>query len=63
MRDKLKDTRKRAGFTQQQIADMLNVSRAHYTRIESGNRNPSLKIAIKIKEILSYSQDDIFFAA
>lgn len=39
---------------------MIGISRAAYTNIELGKKNPSLKIVIKIKKILNYERDDIF---
>ncbi len=61
MRNKLVRKRKEAGYTQYTFADRLNISRTHYSQIESGAKNPSLKLAIKIKNALSYQGDDIFF--
>ena len=60
MRNKLRQVRISKKFTQQQIADKVNITRAYYTKIELGNRCPSLMIAIKIKEILKYKKDDLF---
>ncbi|WWU56176.1 helix-turn-helix transcriptional regulator [Paraclostridium sordellii] len=36
------------------------MERSYYTKIERGQRTPSLDIALKIKEILNYNDDDIF---
>jgi len=48
-------------LTQEQIAAKLQITRAYYTNLEQGKGNPSLKVASKIKEILNYEKDDIFF--
>ena len=60
MRTKLIETRKKKGYTQEDMADKLNIARTTYTGYENGNFSPSLEIAIKIKEILRYKNDDIF---
>jgi len=61
MRVKLKSLRMQKNLTQEQIAAKLQITRAYYTNLEQGRGNPSLKIASKIKEILNYEKDDIFF--
>ena len=38
---RLKELRKEQGKTQQEIADLLNISRAQYTNIENGVRETS----------------------
>lgn len=39
--EKLKMLRKKEGFTQQEVADLLHVDRVRYTNWESGKREPS----------------------
>lgn len=51
---------KKDGFTQEQMANKLNVARTTYTGYENGNFSPSLETALHIKKILNYSRDDIF---
>ncbi len=41
-------------MTQQQIADLIGVSRVAYTRYESGERKPSPEVAKKIGQILGF---------
>lgn len=60
MRNKLIEIRKKRGFTQEDMADRLNVARSTYTGYENGNFSPSLEIALRIKDILKYKNDDIF---
>lgn len=60
MRKILIETRKKKGYTQEQMAEKLGVARTTYTGYEKGNFSPSLELAIKIKEILDYKNDDIF---
>lgn len=61
MRKKLIEIRKKKGYTQEQMAERLNVARTTYTGYEKGNISPSLETALKIKKILNYKKDDIFF--
>lgn len=60
MRARLQKIRKSYGYTQKQFADVLNISRSHYCQIETGEKAPSLKVAIRIKNALDYHNDDIF---
>lgn len=60
MRLKLIEVRKRRKKTQEEIAEMIGVSRSTYTGYEKGDFDPSLEKALKIKEILKYKNDDIF---
>lgn len=39
--------RKMCGFTQQQVADMLNLNRTTYTKYETGVSEPSIEIMKK----------------
>lgn len=65
MRKILKQERIKKGLTQQDIANLVGISRVHYTQIEnnSGNKKPSLDVAIGIKKVLGYSGDDLFLVA
>ena len=60
MRNKLIEVRVKRGYTQEQIANKLNIARTTYTGYEIGNGTPSLKVALNIKKILNYKNDDIF---
>lgn len=61
MRTKLKKLRDKWNLTQQKVADEVGIDRSYYAHIENGDSNPSLKIALKIKEVLGTERDDIFF--
>jgi DNA-binding XRE family transcriptional regulator len=39
------------------ISEILNISKSFYYKIENGTRNPALKLAFKIADILEY--DDV----
>ena len=45
--------RKLAGFTQQNVADALNLNRTTYTKYETGASEPSIEILKKIADFLS----------
>lgn len=60
MRKKLIEIRKKRGYTQEQMAQELNVARTTYTGYENGTFSPSLETALSIKRILNYKKDDIF---
>lgn len=62
LREKLKQERIKKGLTQQEIANLVGISRVHYTQIENNSRNkkPSLDVALGIKKALGYSGDDLF---
>lgn len=60
MREKLIEVRIKKGYTQEQMANKLNIARTTYTGYEKGNVNPSLEVALIIKKILNYKKDDIF---
>lgn len=60
MRVKLRDMRVNNGYTQYSLAEKLNISRSHYSQIESGEKNPSDKLKTMIKIALRYTEDDLF---
>lgn len=60
LRQKLRERRLQKKYTHMGIAKELGISRSTYTNIENGNKNPSFEVAINIKKILEYKDDDIF---
>lgn len=60
MRAKLAAVRKEMGLSQEMAADKVHISRSHYSQIESGDKTPSLDVALRIKQVFDYSDDDIF---
>lgn len=60
MRAKLQQLREAYGFTQQTFSEAVGTSRSHYSQVESGEKQPSLRLALRIKRALNYSGDDIF---
>lgn len=60
MRMRLANLRKEMLLSQEMMAEKLGISRSHYSQIESGDKTPSLEVALRIKQVCGYSDDDIF---
>lgn len=64
MKDKIwnsvKDHRKSAGLTQEEVAKAMGVSRQTIISIERGKYIPSLPLAIKIARFFHCSTDEMF---
>jgi putative transcriptional regulator len=59
--NKMKALRQLHGdISQQQLADMVGCSRQTIISIESGCKNPSVEIALKISHALKTPMDEIF---
>jgi putative transcriptional regulator len=50
----------RGELSQQQLADMVSVSRQTIVSIEKGNYAPSVKLALLLAEVLETSVDELF---
>ena len=61
VRTTLIEARKDKGWTQDELASRVNISRAYLTNIERGVYVPSLKVAKRISESLGRSTDFLFF--
>lgn len=59
-RSKLIKLRKEKGFTQEQMARLLQITRATYANYETGYRSPNLNSIIEMKKILGTDDDKIF---
>jgi len=65
--ERLKDARKRVGYSQQEIADELDVSRSAVSKIESGQQNiDSIQLrvlsglyGVKLRDLLSEPGEEI----
>lgn len=58
--ENLKSLRKSMGFTQQQVADKLNISRVNYTRYETNASNPDFQTLVALADFYDVSLDLIF---
>ena len=57
---KIQRLRKIKGFTQEEMAEKINISRTHMGHIEQGRKAPSLKVMNKIAKILHVKVQDLF---
>lgn len=53
----LKDARKHAKMTQQQVADVLGIERPSYARYESSERQPDMDTLIKLADTFNVTTD------
>lgn len=56
MRKNLKEARQRAGLTQQQMADKLEITLVYYQKIEAGNRTGDFALWDKLEDITGIHQ-------
>ncbi|MEZ0481582.1 MULTISPECIES: helix-turn-helix transcriptional regulator [Planococcus] len=61
MDNKLKELRETHGYSQDQLAKKLGVSRQTIISIEKGRYNPSLPLALQMGQIFETPVEDIFF--
>ncbi len=58
---KLKIARVEKNLTQQELADLVDVTRQTVGLIEKGNYNPTLKLCIKLSKALDRTLDELFW--
>lgn len=56
----IKKFRKLKGLSQNAFGDLLNISREHVAKIETGRRFPSLQLIFKICAVLNIEEDELF---
>lgn len=56
MRQKLKEARQKAGLTQQQMADRLEISLRYYQNIEAGDRTGDFTLWDTLEDITGIHQ-------
>ena len=59
----IQQARAKKGYTQEQLAEMLNISLIHLANIEGGRRNPSVPLLFQMMELLDFSVDALVFPA
>ena len=62
LREAIRNERKDKRITQEELAEMLEVSPTHIKHIESGHRKPSIEILFEIAKILNISLDSVVFS-
>lgn len=60
---KLKSARAAKDFSQQQLAEIVGVSRQTINAIEKGDYNPTIKLCIAICKALDKTLDELFWEA
>lgn len=59
---RLQEFRTKENMTQEELANLLGISKDYLSMIERGIRNPSFKLAKKIADVFCTTVDDIFFS-
>jgi putative transcriptional regulator len=60
MKNRLRVLRAERGWSQQDLADQLSVSRQSVNAIETGKYDPSLPLAFRIADVFSLPIEEIF---
>lgn len=59
LREKLKKRRLQLDLTQEAVATNANISRAFYTEIETGRKNCSMQVWLKIGAALNIPEEEL----
>ena len=60
---RIKQLRKEHSYTQEKLAEMLNISTEHLSRIENGSYRPSLALIEKICGIFNTEESELMFGS
>ena len=60
LKNRLKEYRARINVNQQEMGQLVNVSRQTISQIERGDYSPSVTLALKIAKVFNSSVEDIF---
>ena len=60
MKNRLEEIRKKHNVKQEELADILEVSRQTISSLENGRYNPSILLAFKIARYFDLTIEDIF---
>lgn len=58
--DRLKKARKKAGFSQEKVAEILNISQSNISKYENGSLEPSLNTIYKFIDLYKIKADYLF---
>jgi putative transcriptional regulator len=60
MKNRLRAIREQRGYSQEQLGDLLDVSRQTINSIENERYDPSLPLAFKVARLFKMAIEDIF---
>jgi putative transcriptional regulator len=60
MKNRLEELRKKAGITQEELADKLEVSRQTINSLECGRYNPSIHLAFRLARFFRVTIEELF---
>ena len=60
VKNRVKELRKKRGWTQSEFGEKLGISRQSVHSIEAGKYDPSLPLAFRIADVLGISLDKMF---
>jgi putative transcriptional regulator len=63
MKNRLEEFRTRNGWTQQELADRVEVSRQTIISLENGRYNPSILLAFRLARLFKLQIEDLFLYA
>ena len=59
--DTIRISRMNKGYTQEQLAEILDITPGHLKHMESGKRNPSVPLLFQMMKLLDFSVDSLVF--
>ena len=59
--NRLYDLRKRSGLSQEELANLVGVTRQTIGMIEAGKYNPTLNLCVAIRKALHKTLDELFW--
>lgn len=60
MKNRLEEFRQRNGWTQQELADRVDVSRQTIISLENGRYNPSILLAFRLARLFEVQIEELF---
>ena len=60
MKNRLEELRSQRGWTQQELADQVEVSRQTIISLESGRYNPSILLAFRLAHVFQMPIEELF---
>ena len=60
METRIRELREEKGLTQEQLADLVDITRQTILFLEKGKYNPSLRLAWKIAEVFDRPIEEVF---